>query len=48
MLVGAALLFVLLALLRLVRVVPLESQVLLGGHSESADVQCDFVSRAGF
>ena len=48
MLVGAALLFVLLALLRLVRVVPLEGGVLLGVHGESVDVQFDFVSGVGF
>ena len=48
MLVGAALLFVLLALLLLVRVVPLEDGVLLGVPSESVDVQFDFVSGVGF
>ena len=48
MLVGAALLFVLLALLLLVRVVPLEGGVLLGVLGESVDVQFDFVSGVGF
>ena len=47
-LIDSALLFVLLALLRLLRVVPHEGVVLLGGHGESADVQCDFVSGVGF
>ena len=39
---------VLLALLRLLRVVPHEGEVLLGGHGESADVWSNVVSRGGF
>ena len=47
-LIDSVLLFVLLVLLRLLGVVPHKGEVLLGGHGESADVQCDFVSGVGF
>ena len=47
-LVGAVLLFVLLALQQIVHVVPLGDGVLLEVLGESVDVQFNFVSGVGF